>query len=34
MIYYINESKDPYYNLALEELLIKDETINDEILLL
>lgn len=34
MIYYRNESKDPYYNLALEELLTKDATITDEILLL
>lgn len=34
MIYYINESKDPYYNLALEEILTKDESIIDEILLL
>lgn len=34
MIYYINQSKDPYYNLALEELLTKDESITDEILLL
>lgn len=34
MIYYRNESKDPYYNLALEELLTKDETITDDILLL
>lgn len=34
MIYYINQSKDPYFNLALEELLTKDESISDEILLL
>lgn len=34
MIYYINQSKDPYFNLALEELLTKDENITDEILLL
>lgn len=34
MIYYINNSKDPYFNLALEEILTKDETIKDEILLL
>lgn len=34
MIYYYNQSKNPYYNLALEELLTKDETITDEILLL
>ncbi|MDQ7983094.1 MAG: lipoate--protein ligase [Spiroplasma sp.] len=34
MIYYRNESKDPYYNLALEELLTKETTISDEILLL
>ncbi|MGL5268259.1 MAG: lipoate--protein ligase [Spiroplasma sp.] len=34
MIYYINQSKDPYYNLALEEILTKNESITDEILLL
>lgn len=34
MIYYINQSKNPYYNLALEEVLTKDESITDEILLL
>lgn len=34
MIYYVNPSKDPYFNLALEELLTKDESITDEILLL
>lgn len=34
MIYYVNQSKDPYFNLALEELLTKDESIDDEILLL
>lgn len=34
MLYYVNESKDPYFNLALEELLTKDESITEEILLL
>lgn len=34
MLYYVNNSKDPYFNLALEEILTKDETITDEILLL
>lgn len=34
MIYYVNQSKDPYFNLALEELLTKDENITEEILLL
>lgn len=34
MIYYVNPSRDPYFNLALEELLTKDASITDEILLL
>ncbi|MBE4704400.1 lipoate--protein ligase [Spiroplasma platyhelix] len=34
MIYYVNQSKDPYFNLALEELLTKDDSITEEILLL
>lgn len=34
MIYYINNSKDPYFNLAAEEYLITNPYITDEILLL
>ena len=34
MIYYINNSKDPYFNLATEEYLITNPHITDEILLL
>ncbi|WP_308149986.1 lipoate--protein ligase [Spiroplasma sp. AdecLV25b] len=34
MIYYINDSKDPYFNLATEEYLISNPNITDEILLL
>jgi len=34
MIYYINNSVDPHFNLALEEYLITNSTITDEILLL
>lgn len=34
MIYFVNNTKSPYLNLALEEVLTTDETINDEILLL
>lgn len=34
MIYYINTSKDPYFNLATEEYLISNPNITDEILLL
>lgn len=34
MIYYINNSKDPYFNLAAEEYLITNVDITDEILLL
>ncbi|WP_342277046.1 lipoate--protein ligase [Spiroplasma endosymbiont of Nebria brevicollis] len=34
MIYYINNSKDPYFNLATEEYLISNPNITDEILLL
>lgn len=34
MIYYINNSKDPYFNLAVEEYLITNPQITDEILLL
>lgn len=34
MIYYINTSKNPYFNLATEEYLISNPNITDEILLL
>lgn len=34
MIYYINNNKDPYFNLAAEEYLITNPNITDEILLL
>ncbi|MBP1925906.1 lipoate-protein ligase A [Sedimentibacter acidaminivorans] len=34
MLYIINNSTDPWFNLALEEVLMKDKSINDDIVML
>lgn len=34
MLYIINNSTDPWFNLALEEVLMKDKSINDDIIML
>jgi lipoate-protein ligase A len=34
MLYIINNSIDPWFNLALEEVLMKDKSINDDIVML
>lgn len=34
MIYYVNNSTNPYFNLAIEEILTTDQSFSDEILLL
>jgi len=33
MLYLINNSTDPWFNLALEEVLMKDKSIDDDIIM-